>query len=51
MLYVSHALDADLRKSHLMLSQLHPRPAHLFGEGLRYRFQLSRSEDRQAGME
>ncbi|MFF6835783.1 sacsin N-terminal ATP-binding-like domain-containing protein [Streptomyces sp. NPDC012438] len=44
-LYVSHALDADLRKIHLLPNPLHPRSAHLFrsvGEGLRYRFQLSR---------
>ncbi|MFJ6443621.1 sacsin N-terminal ATP-binding-like domain-containing protein [Streptomyces sp. NPDC091649] len=45
-LYVSHALDADLRKIHLLPNPLHPRSAHFFrsvGEGLRYRFQLSRT--------
>ncbi|OEJ22491.1 sacsin N-terminal ATP-binding-like domain-containing protein [Streptomyces subrutilus] len=45
-LYVSHALDADLRKIHLLPNPLHPQSAHFFrsvGEGLRYRFQLSRT--------
>ncbi|GAA0318212.1 DUF3883 domain-containing protein [Streptomyces polychromogenes] len=43
-LYVSHALDADLRRIHLLPNPLHPRSARFFrsvGEGLRYRFQLS----------
>ncbi|MGW0121450.1 sacsin N-terminal ATP-binding-like domain-containing protein [Streptomyces sp. NPDC003327] len=46
-LYVSHALDADLRRIHLLPNPLHPRSARFFrsvGEGLRYRFQLSRPE-------
>ncbi|WSS89863.1 DUF3883 domain-containing protein [Streptomyces sp. NBC_01176] len=51
-LYVSHALDADLRKIHLLPNPLHPRSAHFFrsvGEGLRYRFQLSRTGERRTG--
>lgn len=47
-LYVSHALDADLRRIHRLPNPLHPRSAHFFrsvGEGLRYRFRLSRTEE------
>ncbi|MFE9559373.1 protein NO VEIN domain-containing protein [Streptomyces sp. NPDC006703] len=48
----SHALDADLRKIYLLPNPLHPRSAYFFrsvGEGLRYRFQLSRPGECRAG--
>ncbi|WP_392900672.1 sacsin N-terminal ATP-binding-like domain-containing protein [Streptomyces sp. LN699] len=51
-LYVSHAFDTDMRKIHLLPNPLHPRSAHFFrsvGEGLRYRFQLSRTGERRTG--
>ncbi|MGW3421314.1 sacsin N-terminal ATP-binding-like domain-containing protein [Streptomyces phaeochromogenes] len=44
-LYVAHALDSDMRRIYLLPNPLDPRSARYFrsvGEGLRYRFQLSR---------